>query len=244
MAIGDFMGFGRAQFVWKREESAQVTRIVRSGERQFYAPPNHSWSFLRLRLSLSITATDGDVDLPDGFGGFFDQFLSFVLANNKYEQVRQTSVSEILRMRQNENLAPTIQPTFFAVNAKTPTGTTGQRSEILLFPVPAEDGTLVGSYYALPDAMTDSLPYAMGGEIHSETLLSCCLAAAELERDKKPGAMKQLYDERLASSIQHDRRIGPKTFGMNLDRGSERGVSFAEVRGGTLTYNGVALSDL
>lgn len=238
-AVGDFLGHGRAQFVWTREQTAQITRIMRSGERQFYNPPGHSWSFLRLTLSLSISSGDGDYDLPDGFAGFLDQFLTFSSnTHNRYEPVRQTSVAEILRLRQNSNLNPAPQELLFAVNAKTPTGTTGQRFEVLIFPEPTASGTLGGLYYANADATTDTLVYAMGGGLHSETLLACCLAAAELERDKKPGALKQLYNERLAASIAHDRKIGAKTFGLNLDGGSASGVSFAEIRGGTLTYNG------
>lgn len=235
MAVGDFLGYGRNPHVWTREQTAQITRILRSGERQFYAA--HPWSFMRLSLSLSITADDGDTDLPDGFGGFFDQFLSFAVANSKYEQVRLTSVPEILRRRQNENLYPADQVYLAAVNAKTPTGTTGQRFELLMFPAPDANGTLKGNYYAAPDATTDSLPYAMGGEVHSETLLACCLAAAELERDKTLGPMKQQYMERLANSMAHDQRTGPKTFGYNGDGSAYCGIE-RHTGSETLTYNG------
>ncbi len=243
-AVGAYFDYGRDQYAWKREEREQVYRCVRSGERQFYAPPNHSWSFLRLRLALAITDGTADYDLPDGFGGFFDPALAFVAADNQLFPVRQTSVPEILRMRQLANLAVSIQPEFYAVNFKSPTGSTGQRMEVLLFPTPIADGTLEGLYYANPDATTDSLPYAMGGEIHSQTLLSCCLAAAELERDKKQGPMKAEYNERLSASIRHDKATGPKNYGYNSDPGSARAASLNDLRSvtTTTTYNGVDLS--
>ncbi len=241
MAVGDYLDYGRNPAIWDREKTAQVTRILRSAERQFYSPPNYTWSFLRLLLSLDITAADDDVDLPDGFGGFFDSYLSFVLADNKYAQVRQTSVPEILRMRQNENLVPAIQPLYFAVNAKTPTGTAGQLFEVMLFPTPAQDGTLVGTYYANSDATTDSLPYANGGAVHAETLLACCLAAAELEKTKQQGPLAAKYQERLAASIQHDRRCGPKHLGYNGDR-SVSTASIYDLRQSSITRNGVAIS--
>lgn len=238
-AVGAFFDYGRSLYQWTREQREQVYRCVRSGEREFYNPTGHSWSFLRLRLELSIIEGTANYDLPDGFAGFFDQMLSFTVDDNRLWPVRDITVQDLLRFRQNETLAPAFQEYFYAKEAKTPTGTTGQRFRILLYPTPQADGTLTGSYHATPDATTDSLPYAMGGEVHSEALLACCLAAAELERDKKLGPMRQRYIDRLAASIEHDRRTGPKSFGYNGDRSCAEPVSIYDLRGGTPTYNGL-----
>lgn len=244
-AVGAFFNYGRNQYQWTREQREQVYRCVRSGERQFYNPPNHSWSFLRLRLTLSISADDADYDLPDGFAGFLDPFLSFTADDNRLWSVQETSVAEILKLRQNENLFGGVQEYLFAKEAKTPTGTTGQRFQVLLFPTPQASGTLTGSYYANPDATTDSLPYALGGSIHSEALLACCLAAAELERDKTLGPMKQQYNERLAASIAFDKRTGPKNLGYNNDASSRQVVSVYDLRNlnASISRNGGSLGD-
>lgn len=239
-AVGAFFDYGRNQYQWEREQREQVYRCVRSGERKFYA--SYGWSFLRLLLALDITDGTANYDLPDGFGGFFDPELSFSAADNQFWPVKNTSVPMILQSRQYANLTAAIQPTLFAVNAKTPTGSTGQRFEILLFPTPIADGTLNGSYYANPDATTDALPYAQGGAIHSETLLTSCLAAAELERDKKSGPLKVEYNEALAKSLAHEKSTGPKHFGYNADRSVPGYASIYDLRTPTITRNGIAIS--
>ncbi len=236
-AVGAFFDFGRDQYAMTREQREQVYRCVRSGERRFYRAYN--WSFLKLRLTLSLVAATADYDLPDGFGGFFDPQLSFTAADNQFWPIKNTSVPAILQARQYTHVTVAIQPKLFAVNAKTPTGSTGQRFEILLFPAPIADGTLEGTYYANPDATTDALPYAMGGEIHAETLLNACLAAAELERDKKAGPLKQEYSDSLSQSVAHEKSIGPKHFGYNSDRSSS--VCWPLLRTTSVTRNGVPL---
>lgn len=239
-AVGAFFDYGRNQYQWSRERREQVYRCVRSAERKFYRA--YGWSFLRQRLSLSIVASTSDYDLPDAFGGFFDSFLSFAAANNQLCPVKNTSVPLLLRARQYTNVTAAIQPHLFAVNAKAATGTTGQRFEILLFPTPIAAGTLTGVYYANPDATTDTLPYELGGAIHSEALLACCLAAAELERDKKPGPMKSEYDEALAQSLAHEKSTGPKHFGYNGDDSGGGLSSIYDLRQPTITRNGVPIS--
>lgn len=80
--VGDYLGYGRNHHIWRREPTAQVTRCVQSGERQFYQPfplPGessvHVWSFLNQRLATTIsepystgtiTVVAGEVTLADG----------------------------------------------------------------------------------------------------------------------------------------------------------------------------------
>lgn len=310
-AVGDYFGFKRNQHAWSREETATVTRVIRSGERQYYSPPPvggmppHSWSFLRPRLGTTISApyatgtiaivagtatltggtwpswaadgwlvVDGvgysvasrssssvivlddstaavssgttyslqryEYTLPDAFGGFIDPFLSFVAANNQCYVVQITSVSEILRYRQFEPWSVGIQPVYAAVVPKSSDGTDGQRQQLLLFPTPTEAGTLDGVYYAIPNATTDAAPYPLGGEVHAETYLAAIMAAAELEKNKQAGPLKLQFMERLAASIAHDKRIGPKFLGYNGDR-SDGACPVPFIRAQTCTYNGVPL---
>lgn len=228
----------RNQYVWDREQLGQVNRVINRGQRQFYSA--YSWSFLRLRLALAIVAGTKDYTLPDAFGGFFDPYLSFAVDDGRIYPVYETSVTQLLNYRQNETRLPTFQEMYFAKEAKTPTGTTGQRYQLLLFPTPTAAGTLTGSYYASPDSFTDSLPYPLGGEIHGETLLASCLACAELERDGQPGSRKQDYMEALSRSVEHEKRTGPKDFGYNADRSGSY-VSPFDMRVTSVTRNGVAI---
>lgn len=242
-AVGDYFTFGRDRWVWNREQTAQVTRVVRSGERTFYNPPGHTWSFLTLKLALSITNAATDFTLPDDFGGLLDSYLSFSAGNNEYQTVKVTSVAEIMRRRQFTNVDAQIQPILCAVNAKSSDGTsTGQRFELLLYPQPTVSGTLNGRYYSDPYATSDSSIYPLGGQPHAETLLTCCLAAAELEKIGQPGPQAAKYAERLSTSIAMDRRMGAKWLGYNGDGSCDERWSVYDMRSGAPTYNGVALS--
>ncbi len=241
VVLGRYFEYGRNPAVWSEEELSRIEDITRSGENTFYNPPGHSWSFLRPRLALSIVANTADYDLPDDFGGFLDQYLSFVQADNKFESVLQTSVPLILKYRQNENLIVSIQSMLFAVNVKVSSNTEIQGSEVLLFPTPKQDGTLEGTYYSTPNAISDNAPFPLGGQPHSETLLAACMAAAELEKTKQQGPLAAKYQERLAASIQFDRRTGPKHLGYNGDR-SPGQVSIYDLRQSSITRNGVAIS--
>ncbi len=241
VALGLYMDYGRNPAIWTEDELTNIESSLSSGINTFYNPPGHSWSFLRPRLSLSIVADTADYDLPDDFGGFLDQYLSFSLADNKFEPVLQTSVPLILKYRQNENLIVAIQSMLFATSVKASNGTTGQRSEVLLFPTPKQDGTLVGTYYSIPNNVSDSSPFPLGGQPHAETLLAACMAAAELDKTKQQGPLAAKYQERLAASIQHDRRTGPKHLGYNGDRSGST-ASIYDLRQSSITRNGVAIS--
>ncbi len=308
-AVGDYFEFGRNQHSWSREETAKVTRVIRSGERQFYEPPPlgnqppHSWSFMRPRFSQILNApystgvvgvTTGTVTLtggtwptwaadgwlvvdgagytvasrssssvlvlddtavtgltgetyslqryqytlPDDFGGFIDPYLSFSAASNKYSSVLFTTVPEFTRQRQFEPFAANVQPTIFTVQPVSSTGSDGQRFMLQLFPTPTVAATLEGTYYSTPSATTDSLPYPLGGQPHSETYMAAIMAAAEFEKNKKRGDLYAYFLERLATSIAHEKKTGAKILGYNGD-GLDDVVPFE--RSGAPTYNGVAL---
>lgn len=308
-AVGDFFGYTRNPHVWTREETAQITRVVRSGERQFYSPPpvggvTHTWSFLRPRLRITISApyatgtvgissgtvtltggtwpewaADGHLvvdgvgyavasrtsnsvlvlddtsvtvasgtdyalqrwqyTLPDDFGGFIDAWLAYTPENNQREAVALVSVPEILRMRQQAISVASPRAAVTPVNSTT--ASAGQRFELLVFPTPTQAGTLEATYYAIPNQATDALPYPLGGQVHAETVLQACLAAAELERDKRPGPHKLLFLERLAASITHDKKIGPRYLGFNGDGCDD--WRFERCATGDPTYGGVSLND-
>lgn len=239
-AVGDYFGFTRNRYVWSREETAKVNRACRTGQNQFYNPPGHTFSFLRPRLELDIEADEADYDLPDDFGGFLDPFLSFCASDNQTYPVRITSVPEILRNRQLEPMSAAMDM-LAAVSAKSSSGTNGQRMELLLSPTPASDGTLNATYYAIPNALSDTATYPLGGQPHAETLLASCLAAAEMEKTGQPGPQRQIYLERLQASIDFDRRTGPKHFGYNGDRSGSLPVSIYDLRSSSITRNGVPI---
>lgn len=154
--------------------------------------------------------------LPDDFGGFINPTLNFISENNKIYDVRRVSVQEILAMRQREQFAVAYQPMYASdIPVNSTSATEGQRFELLLFPTPVEAGYLEAQYFAVQDQASSSYPFAKGGGVHGETLLAACMAAAEMEKDKRPGAWKQQFIERLAASVAHDRKTMPRNLGFN-----------------------------
>lgn len=178
--------------------------------------------------------------LPDDFGGFIDPTLSYRPNSNKFWDVVRVDVSEILRLRQNE--VSTDLPVYAICPVNSTTASEGQRFEVLLYPTPTEAAVLEGQYWAAQNAATDSLPYGMG-TIHSDCLLASCLAAAEVERDRRHGVQWEIFIERLMAAIAHDRRTGPRFIGYNSDP-SISNADYGPWRHSnpTLKYNGTSLS--
>ena len=299
-AIGRFLGISRDYTDWTAEQTRDVNDIIESGERTFYLPVNHTWTFLRPEFSQAINAPYGtgtvtvasgtatvatgtwpswaadgylvvedagykvesrtsnseivleddtvtvaagtsyslerwEYTLPDDWGGFLETWLSFVPENNKVCPVRQTGIAELLQLRAQNLGSISTQPELFAVQAKTSDRTAGQRFKIFLYPVPQAAGTLVGRYYAVPWAISDAAPYPLGGQPHFETLLESCLAAAQLFMNDTLGVHTQKFQERLAASISHDKRMSPRHYGYNYDRRTQ-GVPYRRVRGDLVTY--------
>jgi hypothetical protein len=59
--------------------------------------------------------------------------------------------------------------------------------------------------------------YPLGGMMHSETILTACLAAAEKYRNDEIGPMNAEFNRLLGISIKNDQRTGPQFTGYNGD---------------------------
>ncbi len=213
-AIGDYLGYGRNFNIWNREQTAQVTRIMRSAERAFYEPKLidqkgdvYVWSFLILVLSVSLVANTTDYDLPDTFGGFTADRLNFTTVQTW--PLMLISGDRYLEKKQYNRSTGLTQPQVATVSPKAFTAATGQRWTLSVWPTPISGYTVNGSYRLNPDSISAVADYPMGGEPHSETLLASYLAAAELEKGA-PGPLAARFQELLAASIAYDRALGAK----------------------------------
>jgi len=186
-----------------------------------------------------ILRHDGNYDLPDDFGGHEGNMI-FPEGSNK-PNIRIIGEGKIRSLR--AGTTSRTYPQFAAIRPKKQTvTTTGQRFEIMFFPIPAVTDTLSYKMLVLPELLvTATITHPYGGAMHSETILASCLAVAEEQEDEKRGVKWQVFLDRLAASVQIDRRmISADHFGYNRDNSDSAYASGSRRHPQTflVTYNG------
>ncbi len=159
---------------------------------------------------------DGNYDLPDDFGGIEGDMI-YPEGSNR-PNVRIIGEGKIRSLRISTTSRS--DPQFAAIRPKKQTTTTtGQRFEIMFFPVPQIARTLSYKMLVLPELLvTTTITYPYGGAMHSETILASCLAVVESQEDDTRGVKWQEFQDRLAASIQIDKKmISTEYFGYNRD---------------------------
>jgi len=240
--VGNFLGYGRTAATYSDAEVAECDFIVQSGYRQFLFPPPlagereaHVWSFLSPVTTLDTGIGDVDYDLPDDFGGLIGDRLTIVSTTRRWPvMVRgEGQVRALLRATTNT----TGKPQYVAVRPKAPTGTTGQRFELIVYPEPDAIYTLEYRRNILTIKLSTTYPYPLGGMAHAETLLESCLKVAELRGDDEAGVHTAAFAERLAASVSADRQaFAPPTLGYNGDASDAQAVSLGSSH--SATYEG------
>lgn len=219
-AVAAYLGGNRTYSSTSSETQSDIDRIVAIGQRQFYAPsyrpvPNaplkvHVWSFLRASASISISSSTQTYDMPDAFSGFLSDELNFT--STKTWPVQLTWMEDLNAHIQDYGTSITSaipQVMLAALESKTSAlGTTGQRWTLKLWPTPNASATLTAQYRLSPDALGDDTYYPLGGELHADTLLESCLAAAEEHiNDQLSSIHRDRFAELLNQSILLDQRL-------------------------------------
>ncbi len=228
------------------DQQSDIDDYIRSGENAFYKGTRlpgeqtvHRWSFLEPEFSLSVTAADNSYDLPDDFGGIASAELMASLSGRATEPVKVVSIDRIRRMQAEYPTYTTEFPLEAAPHLKSRAQTTGQRFELIIWPTPTLNHTLIGTYFSNPSAILDATPYPLGGQPHGLTLKMACLAAAERDaNDIDQGPYFKEFMRMMFDSVAFDRALTtPKYFGQNLDR--SRPANIRRHRGEGVTYNGM-----
>ncbi|MBA7690482.1 hypothetical protein ES703_99010 [subsurface metagenome] len=186
-----------------------------------------------------ILRHDGNYDLPDDFGGLEGDMVYPEGANKS--NVRIIGEGKIRSLR--AGTTSRTDPQFAAIRPKVHTTTTvGQRFEIMFFPAPSVAGVLSYKMLVLPSLLvTTTITHPYGGAMHGETILASCLAVVESQEDERRGLKWQEFMDRLAASIQIDKRmISADHFGYNRDNSDSAHRSGSQRHPQTflVTYNG------
>lgn len=215
--VGRFLGYSATVASWDAGQVAEVDRYIQAGVRQFYYPPatdgaeaGYEWSFLKPVATLQTAIDDGEQDMPDGFGRIVGD-LHFD-ASIHAASITVVGEHRILSLLQRSSEAG--RPMHAAVRFKTSTGSTGQRQEIVWWPVPNAVYTLTYRYEAFAGKLVKTTnPYPLGGMKHSELIVESCLAVAEQRANDEKGLHWDSFMRMLASAVAQDRKNGARYFG-------------------------------
>jgi hypothetical protein len=110
-------------------------------------------------------------------------------------------------------------PFYAAIRPKVQVTTTGQRFELMVYPLNNIALTVSYAMRLLPEMLVDTtVEYPYGGMTHSETIKASCLAAAEVQVKDGHGPLWDAYKEELSSSITSDNAMNSQQFfGYNSD---------------------------
>lgn len=200
--------------------------------------------------SASDTVTvvsDGDYMLPADHGGFVSDSIKYDESADSYYSMRVTSVARILELRQSNTgsdspMSRSVEAAY-KPNSDTTRGSQ-QRAIMMVWPKPDSDYLLHYQYHAIQPKLTESKNYPIGTDTHAETILSSCLAVAELKKTGRSGFEAENFIRLLMSSVSRDRMaFAPKVFGKNLDysdSGGSRGRRYksAQYFDGSIYHGG------
>jgi hypothetical protein len=244
LAVARFLGYPGDSSQWSSDQVTEVDGYVQSGVRQFYFPPaiegvapEFEWSFMKPTTSLDTAIGDQAQDLPDLCGRVLGDFTF----EPELHARPVIAVSEHRIQAMNGHTDVQGIPQVFAVRSKNDTTkTSGQRLEVVWFPIPDKVYTLRYRYESYSGKLTEALPYPLGGMRHSETILESCLAIAEQRANDERGLHWDRFVSLLVSSMQMDRKLGARYFGqMGSPELGDRSTGQLARLDGAITYKGV-----
>lgn len=124
----------------------------------------------------SFTMAAGKYRMPDDFGGPAEDEMRYAPSSGWNQIIIFTTIEMIERRWQVT--VQTQRPRQAAFLPVATPGTTGQRYDMYVEPIPDSDYPVTTRYEILADALADSI-YPYGGLQHAECIRFACLAAAE-----------------------------------------------------------------
>ena len=251
--VGNFLGWGKGapngDPAYSPSLQLMLDDCVSSGIRQFYFPPPlqpggsaYDWSFIHPTTTMDLPPNAMVINLPDDFGGFEGCLTCSPGVSTTVPWPIRLHNEAAIREAFAKSPTATGPPVMCAINPlKGTTKFSGQREQLMFYPIADQDYQVQFQYYILPDYLTGTNPYVYGGASHVETVLESCLAIAEQRIDDIAGGHTGKFMERLAASIGMDRKNKAEVFGYNGDRSDQKNFSFGKrswMSFPLYTYNG------
>ncbi len=221
--VGRRLGYTRDPSNWTTENEEDIAEVIVTGLRQFYWPATrepHSWTFLKPVLSVSLESGTSEYDLPDDWACLVGDY--FVIDDETSMPKVMIASEQDIRLLSQSSVGNRM-PEKAAVRPKAMESgdQTGQRFELVVWPTPDSDYTLLGRYEVIPFALSSSRIYPYGGAVHAETIKNSCLAAAEMFAEKVRGAEHERFMDSLMASINQDKKLSPRNIGMMGNSGRD-----------------------
>lgn len=218
--VARMLGLAPTRAERSSQENDDVDGYVHAGHVQFHAPPwqdaglpFHLWTFLQTNTTVTTTASQASDDLPDNFGYPIGARLTYTDSDDGqgYDPVMLVEPYRIQAWLQQDDDwdGP---PEYAAIRPASFTESTGQRWEILWYPIP-DDAYEFAYVYAPQDDEGSGSNYIRGGMFHRETLRASCRAVAKREADGEIGAEWAYFLTRLRASYAVDIRTSPGNYG-------------------------------
>ena len=211
--VGSYLGVGTTVPNADSATDAAIDGCIQSGLRMFYAPPAvksdkpHVWSFLRLTTTINTMANVQGYTLPDDFAQLADDPVYPGTTDGNGTPNRPTRIAQLFDLELNRVAnAETMPgpPVYCSLRALSTDGTAGQRFKLELYPTPDSAYVVTIAYITIPNKISTTALYALGGGMHSETILQACLAVAE--QRVNDGATKH-HQERFLQLLEQSIRL-------------------------------------
>ena len=199
--IGEYLGIPTLT------DAADITNckeLVYRGYRRFLMPLDKStgktyrWSFLQRTTTLATQSGIDTYKLPAGFSGFVTPFTHTTPVS--YNPIQKPLDFVYL---QKSLTTGSGYPRYFAVKTGDYDSLTGQTDEVVFSPIPSSICNYYYTYLVTPLPPIKDDDYFVGGELASEVILQCALAAAELfEKDGKSGEIRGLHAQEAEKILQ------------------------------------------
>lgn len=213
--VGAFLGWGRTISNWTNTNLNDFDDISARALRMFYYPPPKEkgqpifeWTFLRKDGTITLNTNTTSYDMPDDFGGTIMPLSVVNASASSRRRLKKQSIDYIRALQAMDS--QTGVPRYFAVHNKAHTPATGQRWEMVVYPTPTatEDGqVLTHRYIHVPNILTNTNIYPVGGAQYSQVILAAHMAAAEEMIDEDPaGPYKESFLSMLDTAMRNDRQ--------------------------------------
>jgi hypothetical protein len=203
---GMYLGYDRDLANHSPNQILDMGDVLGKAMRSWYFPivdgVVYKWSFLQKTGQITTIADQVEYDLPEDFASFTNDCLYFGTDTHK---VKVTRRSEGMLLNMFSGAWASGSPLYYAIRTKGTLTEGRAMHEMLLYPAPDAAVEFTFRYMRIPPALSEADPYPLGGEVHAETILAACLAAAEQKIEDAAGLHTANFQRLLAGSIAMDR---------------------------------------